>query len=244
MKQPLWEDILAAPAYVINLDRCPDRWNATRDRLEAAGYRDIRRFVGVDAAAEGDEGLLAHLRRHGQALSWAQGPANPDADFMEWPGKRGCLLSHLHLWRHILDDPPMGGWATVFEDDLAFHEQWADLAPRYWEATPADADLVYLGHQLDAPSGTHIDRAPVWCTHAMLWSTDGIAKAYRSLLGNPGGLFTIDYMLKLRFDEIRHYVWNGLFFPSKMAQMDKGWSKRNCGLVFQDVAWGSDVRTW
>jgi hypothetical protein len=40
------------------------------------------------------------------------------------------------------------------------------------------------------------------------------------------------------------YVWNATMFPDVNALLSKDWSKRNHGLVFQDVNLGTFVRPW
>ncbi|WP_299131776.1 glycosyltransferase family 25 protein [uncultured Amaricoccus sp.] len=114
-------------AWVINLDRSPDRWAFS----EAQGARlalDLTRVAAVD----------------GQAI--------PDALHAELcpPGRRGvritkyelaCYLSHLTAWEALVATGASHG--VVFEDDI----QLADDAADFLDATgwlPAGADLVKL----------------------------------------------------------------------------------------------------
>ncbi|MGI9254639.1 MAG: glycosyltransferase family 2 protein, partial [Thermomicrobiales bacterium] len=48
-----WQEVLDAPAFIINLDRTPERWGPVREAVEAAGYRDIRRVSAVDGNVPG-----------------------------------------------------------------------------------------------------------------------------------------------------------------------------------------------
>lgn len=232
-----------APAFVINMDRCQDRWALAQQRIRDAGYSNIQRFRGVDAI---NDPLQTAWDIHSAP---AFDPS--DEEFVTYPGKQGCMLSHLHLWKKIIDENiPI---ATIFEDDVSFHSMWHDLAPIYYKHTPSDFDVLYLGSQIDHYVDAHIIQTPVFCTHAYVITQEGARTLYQLLLKDPKGVRTIDCML---IDHMkRHtfhnvpcpftwYVWNGLKFPEPQALNDKHWAKRNTGLVFQDVTLGTFVRPW
>lgn len=237
-----WDDVLRAPAYVINLDRCPKRWETTAARLREAGFTDIRRVRAVDAAADD---LGAEWVAHGSPQFNAH-----DVEFCNtYKGKQGCFLSHAKVLKDASDP-----FFLVFEDDVLFHPQFAALAPQYWNATPKDFDLLYLGSQLDYYGLKHpIVRLPCFCTNAMAMTAEGAKKIYDFLMTHPRGVSTIDCMLKEHQEDVtfrgaaaafQWYVWNGGLFPTNTAHMPKDWTKRNSGLVFQDESFGSDVRPW
>lgn len=240
-----WESILSAPAYVINLDRRPERWAVTSTAIATAGYKNIIRWKGVDAI---NTDLKAAWAEHG---SPAFDPS--DQDFIKYPGKQGCMLSHLGILKHCIAEKVP--YFTVFEDDIKFHERWHSIASRYFEHTPPDWDLLYMGAQVDFDSPHHIDHQPCFCTHAMIFTLKGAERIYNYLVKHHRGVRTIDCMLKdAETDMIlaggamqpyfSWYNWNGRLFPTSEAIMEKGWTKRNSGLVFQDVIYGSDVCQW
>lgn len=246
MPPPSFAGLLAAPAFVVNMDACADRWAAVRPRLEAAGFGDLRRWPGVDAR-KGEE-----LQAAWAAVGWPRFDAS-DAEFVSYPGKQGCLLSHVALWRHILEAGlPV---AVIFEDDVEFHARWAELAPKYYAATPTDWDALYLGSQIDYFGGvpSHIMRTPVFCTHAYAVTAAGARRLLSTVLDSPRGVRTIDCMLidamkaSVYFNTacpFQWYAWNGTLAPDPAATRDAKWAKRNSGLVFQDAAMGSFVRPW
>ena len=249
-----WQEFLGAPVFVISLARCEDRWETTRGRLADAGFLDIRRWDAVDAADAGtgtgaNDALTSGWLRHGEPKMDAS-----DHEFcVSYRGKQGCMLSHLDLMAHVIAERIP--YFIVMEDDVLFHPQWPVLAPAFYDATPKDYDLLYMGSQLEATSQYSIVRLPCFCTNAMAMTLAGAEKVYRFLLSQPRGVRTIDCMLKDHQTMViavgtgaraafEWYVWNGALFPTETAVMDKDWTKRNTGLVFQDVAFGSEVRPW
>jgi GR25 family glycosyltransferase involved in LPS biosynthesis len=238
------QQLFDAPAFVINLDRRPDRWAHAHDKIRAAGFQDVRRFKGIDAENE-KELTCAWNDTLGEDtcvnLSY-------DSEFATYKGKHGILLSQVRLWKHIIDQGiPI---ACVFEDDVLFHSRWKELSSVYFTKTPTDWDVLFMGSQLEFASRTHIDRGPVFCLHAYCLTLEGAHKLYnlvmRARTRDGGGIFTIDTMLKVHMEtanpSFNWYVWNGAFFPDPSREMKCGWTKRNQGLVFQDVKLGSDVR--
>ena len=240
-----WTDVLKGPCSVINLDRNPQRWEDVQEKIIKAGFTNFERFSAVDG--KNPEVLKTVWEQLGNPsfASW-------DQEFVQYPGKQGCFLSHVLLWKKIIDEKIP--WMTVFEDDVLFHPKWNELAPQYFESTPKEFDVLYLGAQFEFYSQYHIDQGPIFCTHAMIVSYEGAKKLYDMCLKKIGGVYTVDCMIidyikqKLIKKEdpydFKWYVWNGRFFPTDMAIMDKGWTKRNSGLVFQDESYGSEVRQW
>jgi len=244
-----WDDILNGPCYVINLNRNTDRWDTAKIKVKAAGFKNITRIEGVDGKNE--EQLIENWKIFGNPKF-----ARWDEEFVKYPGKQGCFLSHMKIWKEIIDNKIP--WAVIFEDDVIFHDLWDTLAPAYYNNTPKDFDVLYFGSQFEFNSKYSIDKGPVFCTHSMLVSYEGAKKMYEMCLNKTDGVYTIDYMLidmmkyKMYYNPQNNiefpfnwYVWNGInFFPSKLVHIPKGWSKRNSGLVFQDESYGSEVRPW
>lgn len=242
-----WQAFLEAPVFAINLARCSDRWATTEARLREAGFRDVRRWEGVDAAGA-DAVLKAGWARHGSPRMDTR-----DHEFCHsYKGKQGCMLSHLDVLAHAIANRIP--YFVVMEDDVLFHPQWSAIAPVYYDATPKNYDLLYLGSQLETPCEYSIVQMPCFCTNAMALTLSGAERVYRFLVNHPAGVRTIDCMLKdhqtdvLRDPKVtpafQWYVWDGRLFPTPLTTMDKDWTKRNTGLVFQDVAFGSEVRPW
>jgi len=125
------------PAFVINLDRSPERLAAVRTRFAAVGV-DLVRFAGIDAARNPDlaadsvdqERFDAFMRRAAQ------------------PGEVGCALSHIALWETLADgDAEM---LLLLEDDAVPTEHFADVA-NVVGALPGDWEICLLSS--DGASG-------------------------------------------------------------------------------------------
>jgi glycosyl transferase family 25 len=130
---------MTIPAYLINLDRSPDRLGRMQARFDALQVG----FVRVTAA-------------DGKALSDAEREA-VSARHEDWlpltASEIGCFLSHRDCWRRIAEGDARYG--CVFEDDMLLSRHLKDcLAEASW--IPADAEIVKIeeGHNrvwLDMP---------------------------------------------------------------------------------------------
>lgn len=198
--KPTWVQVLASPTYIINLDRSPERLATAKERIAAAGYTDIRRHKGVDGK---NDDLAATWSEH--YPNGTQFTINP------WnPREQGCMLSWLAMLKKIAtgDDPIV----TVFEDDVIFHDAWNN-ARTYYDDTPSDFDMVFMGSQTTFALGSNrILRTPAFCLHAMLFTRIGAKKVYDFLTSAPEQ-FTIDTMMYYHTfmttrRKFTHYVWN------------------------------------
>lgn len=237
-----FQQMLDTPIFLVNMDKCKDRLDLSLKRIAEAGFTRVQRWKAVDAREDNLEEAWA---RHGSPKF------NPsDTEFVSYPGKQGCMLSHLDIWKHIIEQQiPM---AIVFEDDVEFHQAWASLAPAYWKATPKAFDIMYLGSQMEMQTNANICRVPVFCTHAYMITMDGARRLYSLLLNDPRGVSTIDCMIIDHMNAammgfaapFEWYVWNARMFADPRASLSRDWAKRNHGLVFQDVELGTYVRPW
>lgn len=241
-------DLLQAPCRVINLDRNPERWEKGLERIQAAGFQNIQRVSAVDAKDPSQLTEVWKMLGNPSFATW-------DTEFVKYPGKQGCFLSHIKLWKEMIDHKIP--YMVVLEDDVLFHPLWDKIATKYFENTPKDYDIFYLGAQFEFQSNFHIDCGPVFCTHAMVLTYTGVKKLWDMIFTLPKGVYTIDCMIidmmkyklmhsdNMRSHPFTWYVWNGRnFYPTELQEMPKGWTKRNCGLVFQDESFGSEVREW
>jgi hypothetical protein len=238
MRPTTWQEFLTGPVYVINMDKSTERWSLIQSRLHSVGFKDIRRLPGVDASQSNT------LSQGWNQYNSPKFNLKKDPEFHQYPGKQGCFLSHVKLWREMIDHSIP--WVTVFEDDILFHPQWNAYAPTYFENLPLDWELIYLGCQMDFESDFHIEQGPVYCTHAMVLTLQCAKALYTTLQSTTEGVYTIDNMLHdmqlAKTFPIPYYIWNARMFPCESAFMNKGWSRRNHGLVFQDETLGSYIK--
>ena len=154
--------------------------------------------------------------------------------------KHGTLLSHMGVWKHIIDAKIP--WAIIWEDDVLFHKDWATLAPAYFEGTPKDYDLLYMGHHCGCGRPFQILKVPVYCSHAMVVSLNGAKTIYERFLTEPNGVRTIDclinhFMMQALTENkafCNWYAWNAEMYPDETASKHPQHAHKDVGLVFQE----------
>lgn len=86
--------------YVINLDRRPDRYNTTDNRLKSIGI-DAIRWKAVDSKSDEFGRFYDNIKGNKKTRS-----------------EVACYLSHFNLWTHLYDmNVP---YSIIFEDDIIF----------------------------------------------------------------------------------------------------------------------------
>lgn len=266
-----WQDLLNAPAFVINLDRRPDRWESSRSQIEWAGFTDVRRWSAFDGATGNVRESLQRFRIDQLA---------DREHFLSQPGSQGCAVSQLTLLQNIIDQ----GYPRVciFEDDIRFSQWWHQLAPAFLRTTPRNFDLLFLGSQIQYdflprlhparrlnrsrtltrlsqnawPWPSHrlgdVVQGPLYCMHAFSITRKWCQELLRFLTTQSIGLYIPDCMIHdamagrphvSRFP-LRWYAWNGHRIPALVEERGTNphWIKRNCGLVYQKESFGTDIQ--
>ena len=236
-----YQEFLDAPCKIINLDRNVDRFNTSLERIHAAGFTNVSRFSAVNAKD------TDALRRGWEMVGFPNIAYRYDMSIMTQLGVQGCFLSHFAIWKEIIDNKIP--YMMVFEDDVLFHSKWHELCPQYFEHTPKDYEIIYLGNRNDNEKTACIHKnVPVYCTHAMLLTYNGVKKLWDMLLNLSIGVYPIDDMIRGAMIGMKNthpmsiYTWNVAdFFPCDLHKMSFEWTRRNNGLVFQDEIFGTDV---
>jgi len=144
---------------VINLERRPDRMEATAQRL-VARCPELRfeRFIATDGKANPipvhEVSTSWHTarnvmfqKRRAVRKGWNDLDTYKERHLTLSPGERGCSSSHLRAWRHCLDNAgDTNRPLLVLEDDAAPTAEFPQLLTRALDALPADADVLYLGY--------------------------------------------------------------------------------------------------
>jgi GR25 family glycosyltransferase involved in LPS biosynthesis len=224
-------DALAAPSYVINMEKKKNRWRSTSRRLSDAGYKRIIRWTAIDGtesstiqSGHGADDTFERKMEREFGVLW--GSSN----------HRACSASHISLWSHLkrtwatdlenLKVPPI---VTIFEDDALPHEDFQNLLPVYMKHVPSSAEVVYVGWQrgaIQSKGVVHVDpttepempyilkRHPA-CLHAYMITRAALVK----LLGLTLPLRdTIDgKLMRLAWKgELQSYAFNGMKLVSSM----------------------------
>jgi len=236
------QNILNKPAFVIHLkNKSPERRDFFTKNITNAGFKDMIIFEGVDAS---NPNILEETMKQFPKIKF-------DRELSK--GQIGCCLSHFKVLLHIIQNNI--DIATILEDDVHFHPNWNILSHRYYEHTPKNFDIIFIGNQIN-PKKPKISNSPTFCTHAYIVTLLGAKRLLRALLTwdyqnfkyyQPGwdlvGLYNIDIMIKNIQDRIitkkikplfTWYCWNGTYHPCDYNRLPlRGNDNRNTGLVFQ-----------
>ena len=119
------------PCFVISCKGDDDRRRLTKKRLNMQKIR----FQWFDAAdgrnITDDEFAKEHIFVRSE-------------DGKIHRGGSGCALSHKRIWQKIVDENIEQ--ALVLEDDVVFHEKFKQLLPEFWNDTPHENSMVFLGY--------------------------------------------------------------------------------------------------
>jgi len=164
-------------AYLINLDRSPDRLAHMSAEFERLGV-EFERFPGVDA----------RLLDDAEKADFAKARSRWEAPWLD--GEIGIFLSHFGIWQMIAAGTERA--AAVFEDDVLLSGDLAELL-RVDDWIPQDADLVRLeaNAKLRLSGKRRIPRLParrLYEVHSGTWGAAGYVltkDAARRLLAYP-----------------------------------------------------------
>jgi GR25 family glycosyltransferase involved in LPS biosynthesis len=237
-------DIFNCECKVINLNNNIYRWIFAEKNISKAGFKNIKRFPAID-------GKKPEILKKEWSLLGNPKFSDNDPDFNFKKGKQGCFLSHIKIWKEIIDNNIEK--IIIFEDDIFFHEDWKDLSSSLFELTPKNFDLLFFGSNLN---GLNLDNeilqkniliTPVFCLHSYCITKIGATKLLNYIFQNQNsGVYTIDYIL---FDYMNYilqnyenikdfpliwYVWNYYPLVKKIYPQT--------GLVFQNkILFQSDI---
>ena len=232
-------EILSAQAWMMHLPRHEARALHSRTRLREAGCRNIALIPGVD-------GFRDPCAEIAVANGWRF------ADYLG-PGELGNTISLFRVFQRVLLSNR--DWVLVFEDDVLPHPDVARLGELWWQETPRDFDILYLGNQLDAKHVVgKVAVAECFCTHAFLVTRDGARKMLARIEKNVASGIDKGDILLIKWQQaatIRHYAWFArdsvpLPYPVSNAifdvlPVDVIWSGRDTGLFYQNFALGSSI---
>ena len=233
-----WDYILNQPAFVIHSSvLSPERRNFFTENITNANYKNIQVFESVNGYNENE--LKKEIDKF-----------NIKFDTFTRIGEKGCTLSHMKIYEHIIKNNIQ--ICTIFEDDVYFHSDWDRLAPKFYENTPKDFDVIFIGNQVEECFNenniSRINKLPCYCAHAYIITLKGAKKLLELLLRwdyhkqGYDGLVTIDIMIKniqlrirdkkLNSNIFKWYCWNGTR-NNCLNKKINSLILRNTGLVYQ-----------
>lgn len=121
-------DFYSVPVYVITCEQDKDRQKITKQRLDDEGI-SFEWFPASDASMMKKE----DFEKENITIPWENDK-----------GSCGVALSHIRLWRKMVEEDI--DRMIVFEDDVIFHEKFKERLPFFWNSTPKDNVMVYMGY--------------------------------------------------------------------------------------------------
>jgi hypothetical protein len=219
-----WTDVCSAKSVIVGLDRYAFRREYSAARLGAAGFTTIECVASFDGFhADVDSALASFGVRFIEDLR---------------PGHKGCSYTHLREWeRMVREEAP---FRVFFEDDVLGHLDLANgLGQKFWDATPKDFDILYMGNMMAANDpalgnpNVLVVQLPTYCMHAYMLSLNGAKKLLALARQSPAPLLMLDIqMVHWQIQKaITWYCWNGTSTQKSFPTFDEGlpWQ------AFQDV---------
>lgn len=239
-----WDEIRKGPSFLIWLERQSFRKKLSEPLLFDIGFEQLRCVSGWDGFAD-PAATNAKMAELGIKMCEHHGP-----------GHKGCTLSHILLWKRIVDEGLP--FATIFEDDVLPHRDLKNgIGMKWWEDTPKDADIVYLGSMLQPPiPDVTVVKIGTHCTHAYVISQEGAQKCLSLIeqcMKEFGFINMIDVFLYqlVSLELLNTYCWNGTMLQKSYPTYDPGlpWQffdyvilpLKDTGLFYQNFRCGTGI---
>lgn len=216
-------------------------------RLAAAGFSSLELVDSFDGFQDDVNTALA-------ALGYRFEPSLR-------PGHKGNCYTMLSNIQKMVDDGV--AYRVFFEDDALGHlDLPKGLGQRYWDATPKDFDILYMGNMMNpgapelADPNALVVQVPTYCLHAFMLSQKG-AKRLLELAKetNACGQNLIMWDMQLVQWQIQKKInwqcWNGLLVQKSFPTFDEGlpWQffqdiitpQKDTGLFWQNMRVGTTL---
>lgn len=169
-------------AYCINLNRRPERWSYMQQQLARLRLPALR-FPAVDGRDLDVRGLAAAGLISAKAMPRYELPDEQKLFGVDLTdGGIGCALSHMQIWREIIEGHKDGdGPFLVIEDDCEFLEGFSEAELwRRLAQVPGDWQIVFLGGQDLMRKQAALEVAP------------GVRRLYKGFRETTGYLITVE----------------------------------------------------
>ena len=215
VSQPIEQGILDN-IWVINLNRRPERWKTTHDRLQHIGLHP-RRWSATDKESRS---LLAMYERISPEIR---------------QGEFACYQSHLNLWNFLYESGVK--YAIIFEDDIIVPPSvnMKDIIDVINDSK--GFDILLLGYCNPSifhrkPTGTSRVGAAM-CAHAYAVSRKGLEKLVKD---NHSYQCGVDQYFRDTFCP------RNLCYYSQERENPYPNAEKNAGLFLQDENFGTDIQ--
>jgi len=244
-----WSEVCSAKSVILGLKRYAFRREYSAAKLSALGYSNMELVDAFDGWEEGADvdGALKSLGFYFKPILNS--------------GCKAFCYSQISLWKRMIDEniPFM----TIFEDDCLGHLDLPNgLGQKFWDATPKNFDICYLGNMMNPADPCLSDpnalvvKSGTFTTHAYILTLQGAKTLWRLLQevnssGNPLKMLDIqmhDWQIQGRL----HWVcWNGTWIQKSYPTYDQGlpWQAfsdvilpvKDSGLFWQNMRLGTTL---
>lgn len=242
-----WPEVCSSKSVVLGLKRYAFRREYSAARLAAAGFSNVECVDSFDGFQDDVDQALADL---GVAFT----PTLRG-------GHKGCSYSHMAAWKQMLTDGVP--YRIFFEDDAIAHLDLGNgLGQKFWDATPKEFDMLYLGNMMNADHPDVADpknlvvQVPTYCMHAYMLTRKGAERLFalakemnerRELLN----MLDIQCFLWQMEKKMTWYCWNGTWTQKSFPTFDEGlpWQafsdvitpQKDTGLLWQNMRVGTTL---
>jgi GR25 family glycosyltransferase involved in LPS biosynthesis len=242
-----WSEVCAGKAVVMGLKRYAFRRDYAGAKLKQIGFTNIELVDSFDGF---NDDVDAAFREAGILV-----------DTSLRPGHKGCIFTMLREWKRFLDSGDE--FRLFFEDDAIGHVDLPKgLGQKFWDATPKDFDVLYMGNMMKSGDPAVADpnalvvQVPAYCLHAYILSRKGVNTIFNLIKSmNERGIpvTTIDLqMIQWQIEKkLNWQVWNGTWTQKCYPTFDEGlpWQafpdvitpQKDTGLFWQNMRVGTTL---
>jgi GR25 family glycosyltransferase involved in LPS biosynthesis len=242
-----WSEVCKGTAVVMGLKRYAFRREFCAARLAQLGFTNIQIVDSFDGFQDDVDKALAEL---GVGF-------NPELG----KGHKGCSYTMMREWKRFLDSGDE--YRLFFEDDAMGHLDLPHgLGQQFWEATPKNFDIVYMGNmmgsqdvQLKDPNALVV-QVPTYCLHAYILSRKGAQRMWdlakqMNAAGMNLNMLDIQVFLWQVQGQLMWHCWNGTWLQKSYPTFDEGlpWQmfnevivpQKDTGVFYQNMRLGTTL---
>lgn len=242
-----WSDVTSQKAVIMGLGRYAFRREYSAARLGAVGFTNIEQVDSFDGFENDVDTALKEL-----GIQF-----NPNLG----KGHKGCCYTHMREIKRMIDEE--APFRVFFEDDALGHLDLPNgLGQKFWDATPKDFDMLYLGNMMNAadpalnsPDALVVQR-PTYCMHAYMLTLKGAKRIWdlaKQINAAGENLIMLDIQMVMwqTQNKINWQCWNGCWTQKSFPTFDEGlpWQAfpdiitphKDTGLFWQNMRLGTTL---
>lgn len=235
-----WATVCSAKAVVMGLTRYAFRREYTEAKLAAVGFTNIEVVEAFDGFHGDTDSALDSL-----GFKFREGLR---------PGHKGCIYTMMREWKRFLDSGDE--YRLFFEDDSLPHlDLGKGLGQKFWDATPKDFDILYMGNMMgnhpDLNESNLVVKIPTYCLHAYMLSKKGARRIFDLSKNTPLNVIDMQLIQWQISGELNWQCWNGTCISRSYPTFDSGlpWQhfqdiitpEKDTGLFWQNMRVGTTL---